>query len=175
VAKTGQILRAWIAKESKEGDKYVCAKKYMILFVDDNNDPLHEIPLQLTTKGCFQLEFDQQYCDFREVITLAYNDNTSKAMSNSWYSMCVFAPTFESMACGMGEACITTGYEKPTKENWLSFCIGRRNDLANKFWSNIEEYDPITYRQYVYDLYCETHKSCQAKGWWGKTENDEVD
>jgi hypothetical protein len=175
VAKTGQILRAWIAKENKEGDKYVCVKKYMILFVDDNKNPLHEIPLQLTAKGCFQLEFDKQYCDFRKVITLAYNGNGSKAMSNSWYSMCVFAPTFQSMARGKGEACITTGYEKRTKENWQSFCIERRNDLANTFWSNIEEDDSVTYSQYIYYLYCATQKSCQEKGWWRKAANDEVD
>ena len=31
----------------------------MILFVDQDNNPLHEVPLQLTAKGCFQFEFDQ--------------------------------------------------------------------------------------------------------------------
>jgi hypothetical protein len=175
VTKTGKILRAWIAKESKEGNMYACVKKYMVLFVDKNNNPIHEIPLQLTAKGCFQLEFDKQYCEFRKAITLAYNGNSSKSMSNTWYSMCVFVPTFESMARGIGKACITTGFEKPTKENWLSFSVGRRNDLANKFWSNIQDNDPTTYKQYVYTLYCETQKSCQAKGWWRKVANDEVD
>jgi hypothetical protein len=175
VTKTGQILRAWIAKESKENDKYACVKKYMILFVDKNNDPLHEIPLQLTAKGCFQFEFDQQYCEFRRAITQAYNGGRSKLMRNSWYSMCVFAPTFESMARGIGKACITTGFEEPTKEIWLSFCIGRRDDLANQFWPNIEN-DSITYKEYAYMLYCETEKSCKEKGWWRKTEEgyDEV-
>jgi hypothetical protein len=89
--------------------------------------------------------------------------------------MCVFAPTFESVTRGMAEACITTGYGKPTKENWLSFCIGRRDDFANNFWSNIPEDDPITYKQYVYYWYCETQKSCLEKGWWRTPSNDEVD
>jgi hypothetical protein len=173
VGKTGQILRAWIAKESKEGDKYACVKKYMILFVDNNNNPLHEIPLQLTAKGYFQMEFDQQYCDFRKIITQVYNEERSKTMSNSWCSMCIFEPTFKSMARGIGKACITTGYEKPTKENWLSFCIGRCNNLANKLWTNIQDDDPITYKQYIYNLYCETQKSFQAKGWWRKTAINE--
>ena len=93
-------------------------------------------------------------------------------MINSWYSMCVFVPTFESMVRGIGKACITTGYEKPSKENLLSFCVGRRTDLANTFWSNIQNDDPITYKQYIYTLYCETQKSCQAKGWWRKTAVD---
>jgi hypothetical protein len=44
-------------------------RKYLILFVDEDNNPLHEVPLQLTAKGCFQLEFDQQLCEFRKAIT----------------------------------------------------------------------------------------------------------
>ena len=59
------------------------------------------------------------------------------------------------MMCGEGskqkKACITMGYEKPTKENWVSLCIGRRTD---KFWP-----DDLTYAQYVYKLYCETRVS----------------
>jgi penicillin-binding protein-related factor A (putative recombinase) len=60
--KTGRILRARIAKESKKENTYMCVRKYFILFVDEDNKPLHEIPLQLTVKGCLQLEFDQQLC-----------------------------------------------------------------------------------------------------------------
>ena len=89
-------------------------------------------------------------------------------MKNSWYSMCVFVPTFKSMMREEGnkqnKACITTGYEKPTKENWLSFCVRRRAEPTNKFWSNMD--DDLTYTQYVYKLYCETKESCEAKGWW---------
>jgi hypothetical protein len=87
-------------------------------------------------------------------------------MKDFWYSMCVFVPTFKSMMRGerskQKKACITTGYEKPTKENWLSLCVGRRTDT---FWS-----DDLTYAQYVYKLYCETKESCKAKGWWKREE-----
>jgi len=54
------------------------------------------------------------------------------------------------------------GYETPTKDNWLSLCVGRRDDLANKFWPDADG----TYAQHVYKLYCDTKKSCEAKGWW---------
>jgi hypothetical protein len=66
-AKTGRILKAWIAKESKEENTHACARKYMNLFVDEDNNPLHEVPVQLTAKGCFQFEFDQQLCEFKTV------------------------------------------------------------------------------------------------------------
>ena len=81
-----------------------------------------------------------------------------KFMKDSRYSMCVFVPAFKSMMQGQGskqnKACITPGYEMPTKENWLSLCAGKRTDT---FWS-----DDLTYTQYVYKLYCETRESCKA-------------
>jgi len=101
-------------------------------------------------------------------MTKAYNEKAT-FMKDSWYSMCVFVPTFKSVMRGEGskqkKACITTGYEKPTKENWVSLCIGRRTDFANKFWS-----DDLTCVQYVYKLYCETRESCKAKCWWKREE-----
>ena len=118
--RTGRILRASIARESKEENTYMCVRMYMILSVDEDNNPLHEVPLQLTAKGCFQFEFDQKLCEFRGTMTKAYNEKAT-FMKDSWYSMCVFVPTFKSMMRGEGskqkKACITTGYEKPTKEN----------------------------------------------------------
>jgi len=81
-------------------------------------------------------------------------------VKDSWYSMCVFVPTFESMMRGEGskqkKACITTEYENSTKDNWLSLCVGVR---ADTFWP-----DDLTYVQYVYKLYCETRESCKAVG-----------
>jgi hypothetical protein len=98
----------------------------------------------------------------------AYNQKVTR-MKDVWYSMCVFVPTFQSMMRGEGakqrNACITTGYETPDKENWLSLCVGRRDDLANKFWP-----DDFTYTQYVNQLYCETRESCKAKCWWKREE-----
>jgi hypothetical protein len=159
-----RVVNVWTSKDKKD-ETYSCVRKYMILFVDQDNNPLHEIPVQLTARGCFQLEFDRQLCEFRSVITKAYNDKVT-FMKTCWYSMSVFAPFFESMVRGEGskqkKACITTGYETPTKDNWLSLCVGRRDDLANKFWPDADG----TYTQYVYKLYCDTQKTCEAKGWW---------
>ena len=89
-------------------------------------------------------------------------------MKDCWYSMCVFVPTLQSLMRGEGikerRACITTEYETPTKDNWLSLCVARRDDLANKFWPDADG----TYTQHVYKLYCDKLKSCKAKGWWYK-------
>jgi len=130
--------------------------------VNQDNNPLHKIPVQLTARGCLQLEFDCQIREFRSSITKAYNEKAER-MKNAWYSMCVFVPTFQSMMRGEGakqrNVNITRGYETPTKDNWLSLCVGRRDD---KFWSDADG----TYAQQIYKLHCDTEKSCKAKGWW---------
>jgi hypothetical protein len=155
--RTGRILRTWITKKQERKHIYVCVRKYLIFIVDEDNNPLHEVPVQLTAKECFQLEFNQQLCEFRSVITKAYNEKAT-FMKDSWYSMCVFVPSFKSMMRGEGskqrKACITTGYEKPSKENWESLCIRRRTDNFGP--------DDLTYAQYVYKLYSETRKCCEA-------------
>jgi len=40
---------------------YECVKEYMILFVDQDNNPLQDIPLQLAAKGCFQFYFIKKF------------------------------------------------------------------------------------------------------------------
>ncbi|CCV02488.1 hypothetical protein IIV31_116R [Armadillidium vulgare iridescent virus] len=197
VTKTGKVLRAWKKKESKEKDGvkdyYACVKRYLIIFVDEENNPLHEIPLQLTAKGCFQFEFDQQLnggpkvAGFRRTMLRAYNESCNRSassMNEAWYSMCVFVPTFQSLMRGTEQqmkACITTGFEKPTKDNWLSLCVGRREDLANKYWPSLPSTwsdkgveKPLTYTRHIFDLYNETKKTCEVKGWW-KQEQDKDD
>jgi hypothetical protein len=87
-------------------------------------------------------------------------------MNDAWYSMCVFVPTFKTLMRGEGrkqrKACITTEFTTPTKDNWLSLCVGKREEFASQFWSDAED----TYTKHVYKLYCDTKKSCEAKGWW---------
>ena len=97
---TGRIVKVWTRNDKKD-ETHVCVRKYMILFVDENNNPLHEIPVQLTAKGCFQFEFDTKVCEFRTEMTKLCNEKATR-MNDAWYSMCVFVPTFKSMMRGEG-------------------------------------------------------------------------
>jgi len=199
INKTGRIIRAWRARESKMGengekDKYACVRKYLVLFVDKDNNPLHEIPLQLTAKGCFQFDFDQQLNGgkgesgyvpgFRSTMVRSYNESqrkSSNTMTESWHAMCVFAPTFSSQLRGKEQqmrACITTGFEKPTRDNWTTLCIGKRTEPANTYWQKLPPTwtdsqgaeRPLTYPQHVFELYNETRDNCERRGWWRKNE-----
>ena len=89
--KTGRILGAWIANESKEGNTYACVRKYLILFVDEDNNSLHEVPLQLAAKGCFQFEFDRQLCEFRRAMTKTYNEKATFKKDSWLVYVCLYS------------------------------------------------------------------------------------
>jgi hypothetical protein len=73
---TGRIVKVWTSKDKKD-ETFTCVRKYMILFVHQDNNPLHEVPVQLTARGCFQFEFDRQLKEFKSAITKAYNDKVT--------------------------------------------------------------------------------------------------
>lgn len=169
------IVRKWRKEDGQDKErKCFCIRRYLILFLDEDNNPLHEVPLQLTAKGCFQFEFDKKLEEFRQLMLKAYNESTGKHATNMnalWYGMCVFCPTLESEIRGrapnQSRACITTAFKKPTRADWESLCIGRRKDLANLFWSDAQA---VRYPEHICTLYNDTKKRCEDKGWWRETE-----
>jgi hypothetical protein len=159
---TGYTVDTWVKgdnqiKRADGKNMYACVRRYFVIFLDDNNAPLHNAsqPIQLTARGYFQMEFDKMLMFFRSTMVKAYNESTKKNATNmneAWHSMCVFAPTFKSEMRGpskdkQSKACITAGYDRPTKDNWLTMCVGKSGDFTQK----------------VYKIHCDN------KEWWKKS------
>jgi hypothetical protein len=146
---TGYTVDEWIKGDNQfkrpDGKNlYACVRRYFIIFLDDDNVPLHnpEQPIQLTARGYFQMEFDKMYMAFRLAMVRAYKEATktnATNMNDAWHSMCVFSPIFKSEMKGpskdkQSKACITTGFDIPTKDNWLTMCVGRNPNLNQKIF-----------------------------------------
>lgn len=120
-------------KDEKGEKKYTCARRFLMLFIDENNKLLHKNPIQLTAKGVFQVEFDKNFTNFKTDIQNAYAKfmkRTPGTMKELWYAMCVFCPEFESKLVGQfkkSEACFTKIYKKPDENNWQTMCVGKSN------------------------------------------------
>jgi len=99
-------------------------RKYLKFFVDQDNNPLHKIPVQLTARGYFELEFDRQICEFRSAITKAYNDKATRTKKIRTACVCS-CHTFQSMMRREGskqkKAFITRGYETLIKKTVCLF------------------------------------------------------
>lgn len=147
--------------------KYICARRYLLIFLDESNDPLHDEPIQLTAKGTFQMNFDTSLMSFRNEIKTAYAKSMKKQigqMNELWYAMCVFVPQFESISVGkhplVSQGCSVKSFLSPTENDWINLCVGRNqkvNEIINlhyiqsekwmlKFENKelIEEYDSVS-------------------------------
>lgn len=139
---TGKFLGLWMKgdgelRDEKGNKRYFCIRRYLLLFLDENNEPLHEKPVQLTAKGNFQVDFDKNLILFRKNIERAYADAKLKPlgqMSDEWHAMCVFCPVFESRIVGTGnrtsEACMVKTYVMPTEKDWFKLCVGYNGQTA---------------------------------------------
>lgn len=139
----GNLCGIWVKgdgdiHDEKGNKKYTCIRRYLLLFIDENNEPLHNQLLQLTARGMFQIDFENTIRLFKQDIEIAYarakNRNRAQ-MSDLWHSMCIFQPTFESKNVGRdnrtSEACMVKSYLKPTEYNWDKFCVAT-NDSTNR-------------------------------------------
>lgn len=151
----GQFCGLWkkgdgILKDEKGLKKYICARRFLLIFLDTNNKPLHNDPIQLTAKGVFQVEFDKSLTTFRTEFQTAYAKALKKksgVMKEEWYAMCVFVPVFESKTVGkaplQSNACVVSSYTTPTELNWESLCVGRDitvNSLIIEIFQNSEKW-----------------------------------
>lgn len=131
--------------------KYIFAFKFIMVFLDKQNKKLHETPIQLTARGVFAIEFSKQYELFKNEFSKVYCTVTGKRssrMCDEWYARCIFSPIFEMKMVGrpgtQTNACVTTGFENPTENNWEKLCT--RGDIeTSKFileqFSQYEEWN----------------------------------
>ncbi|GHV49503.1 hypothetical protein AGMMS49579_01390 [Spirochaetia bacterium] len=150
---TNRVEGEWRKNENR--DEFICVRRYLIMFVDENKSFLHEDPIQLTAKGCFQVEFDKKYLEFRKDFATAYSSANKKSFSNMsdiWYAMCIFIPNFESEVVGpsrdkKSKACITKSFQTLTKTNYKDYCMAMNPENAK--------------------IIQEKHKSTEK--WWNKS------
>ena len=91
---------------------------YLVVFLDDKNQLLHDIPLKLTAKGAHQGSMAVAYRPRNEI----YN------------ALCVFVPVITRKLVGnatKSPACYIDGFEQPTVNNWQDFFLGNQEATAD--------------------------------------------
>lgn len=128
-----KVIGVWRNSDGLDKNAYKFGRRYMVIFVDAQNQPLHIAPVQITAWGVFQVSFDQQLMAFRETCEQAYASFQGKHHQPKnllWHSMWVFCPILKTEKREKGgqtsNACVCSEYEKPTALNWESYCIGKK-------------------------------------------------
>jgi hypothetical protein len=110
---------------------------YLVVFLNAQNQRLHEIPLKLTAKGSHQGSLAEQWQKSCTAVALAHSQamNVPFRPRNEIYNaLCVFVPKIVRKLVGDSKkspACYIEGFVPPTADNWQDYFLGNHEALAD--------------------------------------------
>jgi Family of unknown function (DUF5895) len=110
---------------------------YLVIFFDENKQPLHDIPLKLVAKGAHQATLSIQWQDFcTDVSRCQASANKSRFVprGEKYRALCLFQPLIVRKAVGSkskSASCYIDGYVKPTVTTWQDFFVGTDEELGD--------------------------------------------
>ena len=113
--------------EAEKYDKQIFTTlvRYLLIFLDNNNNPLHYTPLQFTAKGSVGGSFAAEIKKLRQQIDVV----TKKPMNGKFYALWRFCLSLDTKIMGEGteSSWVTTvaGHEPFTAENHSQYFFGR--------------------------------------------------
>ena len=116
---------------------------YLVFFLDDNNNPLHSLPLKYGARGVNGATFEQERRAFKTELETCHaitNQVGAKPKTDRFHSLGVFCFTTKAEFAGEKKknwVCRVVGHEKPTTENWKNYFIGYTT-LKDYAWDALE-------------------------------------
>ncbi len=117
---------------------------YEIFLVNEQNQPLHSIPLAYAAKGANGATFGIEWQKFITEMTNCHglaNGIAARPKDNRFKSLCVFACQTKRELVGDKQksfACRVVGHETPTVENWKDYFLGFDNYLKQVVWEALQ-------------------------------------
>lgn len=123
----------------------VLKTKYLVYFVDDQNQLRHSVPMQLTMKGAPGASFGDHLRLFRLELEKAFavaHKQPVKRKSARFHAMGVFCIQTEPQQRGEEQkawVCTTVSHDQPTQSNWLNYFVGF-TPLKERLWAEMESH-----------------------------------
>jgi hypothetical protein len=131
------ILGEW-KQEHKTDPNIGNFQVYLVMFVNEKNEPLHDVPLKLVAKGAFQASLSENYqkfCTQMARLRAKSQGIPFRPQNEVFNALCVFSPIFKRQMVGTtikSASCYVSGYTEPTLHNWLSFFLGANEAVADE-------------------------------------------
>jgi len=129
--------------ELKNDPNIKTERLYLVFFLDDNNNPLHSLPLKYGVRGVNGATFEQERRAFRTELQTCHAINNqigAKPKTDRFHSLGVFCFATKSELAGDKKknwVCRVMSHEKPTTENWKNYFIGYTT-LKDYAWETLE-------------------------------------
>jgi Family of unknown function (DUF5895) len=110
---------------------------YLVMFFDEQKQPLHDIPLKLVAKGAHQATLSDQWQKFCVSVARCQaktNRTIFSPRNEAFNALCLFQPLIIRKTVGdkiKSPACYIDGYVAPTIDSWQDFFIGTDEDIAD--------------------------------------------
>jgi Family of unknown function (DUF5895) len=129
----GEWDRAKHSKDPNAGNFQI----FLVMFMDANKQPLHDIPLRLFAKGSHQATLSiewQKFCTSVARCQAEANKTLFRPKNEVFNALCIFQPIIIRKSVGdkvKSPACYIDGYIHPTVLNWQDFFMGTDERLAD--------------------------------------------
>jgi Family of unknown function (DUF5895) len=142
------VSGAYSRQAHKERDKYGLGQFYEVLLLDENNEPLHELPLGYMAKGANQSSFSVHWQQLVNEVTRCHaqaNGIPARPKNSMFTCLCVFQFSVKRELAGSSMksyACKVDAHVSPTLANWESFFLGRESEKADRFLNLMVPHEP---------------------------------
>ena len=117
---------------------------YLVFFLDENNNPLHSLPLKYAARGVNGATFEVERRAFKAQLETCHaltNQVPAKPKNDLFHALGVFCSTTSAELVGEKQnkswCCRVVSHEAPTTENWKDYFVGY-TQIKDYAWSALE-------------------------------------
>lgn len=117
---------------------------YLVFFLDENNNPLHSLPLKYAARGVNGATFEVERRVFKAQLETCHaliNQVPAKPKNDLFHALGVFCFTTQAELIGEKQnkswCCRVVSHQAPTTENWKDYFVGYTH-LKDYTWSALE-------------------------------------
>lgn len=119
----------------------VLKTKHLIYLLSDNNQLLHESPMQFTTRGVFGATFAEHLKEFQSELQKAYGKKRGQKFLINGVLTIRTASEMRGNPPDTAWVTIVDSHVTPTKDNWLQDCfVGYNDSLREKLLADYEAF-----------------------------------
>ena len=137
------ILGHW-QRSFKEDDNIGNCQFYEVILLNEENQPLHTVPLSYVAKGANQATFSQEWQKLTQEVTTCHaiaNGIAARPKDARFKSLCVFELEVTRELVGTKQksfTCRVTGHTAPTPDTWKQFFVGYNPILKKQVWDGLQ-------------------------------------
>lgn len=143
------IILGRYTPEMKSDESISNLQYFQVFLLDQNNQPLHQIPLSYKAAGANGASFSvhwQEFCRELNSCHSIVNGIPAKQKNTQFYCLGVFSFKTAREIVGdkeKGFACRVVDHERPTTETWRNYFIGFNRSVKEYVWESLEPTKPL--------------------------------